>query len=284
LYEAQGGSVVSYPLAADGLPATTPDWRLNGGLREAWAIAFDGAGNLYVSDVILNQVRVYARGASADDLPARIIPLPGPGCALTVNKAGYVFTTFEIDGLACSPTVSIYAPVMGPLPSAWVPQPIQTITIPDPDVFDLITDSRGRLYAAPFGIDIFVYNDPVNEWQAPNEHLVKQRGEVGILAPIAIGEDDRNIYFQIIRTLPNGWSGGNHAKRSLTTKSPDRQSPTRECNGGGQDGIEYSLAVNQNYLMFTCWSEAGLFVYRNLPGHQNLVEALPGGIGLLLWP
>src|SRR5580692_5286575 len=163
LYEAQGGSVVSYPLAADGLPATTPDWRLNGGLREAWAIAFDGAGNLYVSDAVLNQVRVYARGASADDLPARIIPLPGPGCALAVNKAGYVFTTFEVNGFACSPTVSIYAPVMGPLSSAWFPQPIHTITI-DGLVDDLVTDSRGRLYVAPVSTDIFVYNDPVDEW------------------------------------------------------------------------------------------------------------------------
>src|SRR5580692_7579979 len=162
LYEAVGGGVVSYPLAADGLPATTPDWRLNGGLREAWAIAFDGAGNLYVSDGGRNQVRVYARGASADDLPTRIIPLPGPGCALAVNKAGDVFTTFEVNGLACSPTVSIYAPVMRPLPSALVPQPIHTI-ISDPVVNDLVTDSRGRLYIAPIGGDIYVYNDPVNE-------------------------------------------------------------------------------------------------------------------------
>src|ERR1700722_5938455 len=79
LYEAQGGSVVGYPLNADGLPATTPDWRLNGGLRDAYAIAFDCAGNLYVSDFALDQVRVYAQGASADELPLRTIPLPGPG-------------------------------------------------------------------------------------------------------------------------------------------------------------------------------------------------------------
>jgi hypothetical protein len=283
LYEAVGGSVVSYPLAADGLPATTPDWRLNGGLRKAWAIAFDGAGNLYVSDASLNQVRVYARGASADDPPARIIPLPGPGCAMAVNKAGYVFTTFSVDGIGCS-MVSIYAPVMGPLPSAWVPQPIHTITITDPVVVDLITDSRGRLYVAPIGADIFVYNDPVNEWQSPNKDLVKQRGEVGILDPIAIGEHDRDIYFQVIRYLRNGWSGGNHAKRSLTTKRPDRWSPTRECNEGGAYGLEYSLAVNQNYLMFTCMFSPGLLVYHNTPGRQDLVEALPAGIGILLWP
>jgi hypothetical protein len=203
---------------------------------------------------------------------------------MTVNKVGYVFTTFEVDSIGCSSTVSIYAPVMGPLPSAWVPQPVHTITITDPVVVDLITDSRGRLYVAPIGTDIFVYNDPVNEWQAPNEDLVKQRGEGEILEPIALGEDDRNIYFQVQRYLPHGWSGGNHAKRSLTTKRPDRWSPTRECNGDGQFGIEYSLAVNRSYLMFTCWSEPGLLVYHNTPGRQDLVEALPGGIGLLLWP
>jgi len=286
LYEAQGGSVVAYPLAADGLPATTPDWRLNGGLRGAWAIAFDGAGNIYVSDAALDQVRVYARGASADDLPVRIIPLPGPGCALAVNKAGWVFTTVDADFYICSAMVSIYAPVMAPLlPEAWVPQPVHTMTVPGPGgVEDLITDSRDRLYVAPLGANIFVYNDPVNEWQYPNKDLVMQRGEEGLLAPIALGEDDRDIYFQVIRYLRHGWSGGNHVKRSLTSKRPDQWSPTRECNGGGEYGLEYSLAVNQNYLMFTCWSEPGLLVYHNTPGRQDLVEALPGGIGLLLWP
>jgi hypothetical protein len=258
--------------------------RLNGGLRGAWAIAFDGAGNMYVSDAVLNQVRVYARGASADDLPARIIPLPGPGCAMAVNKAGYVFTTFETDGLDCSSAVSIYAPVMGPLPSAWVPQPIHIISVPDTGVVDLITDSRGRLYVAPYTTNIYVYNDPVNEWQSPDEDLVAHRGEGDILEPIAIGGGDRDIYMQAMRYLPHGWSGGNHAKRSLSTKRPDRWSPTRECNGDGQFGIEYSLAVNQNYLMFTCWSEPGLLVYHNTPGRQDLVEALPAGIGILLWP
>src|SRR3984957_7324744 len=123
LYEAQGGSVVAYPLNADGLPAQTPDWRLNGGLLEAWAVAFDGAGYLYVSDAAVNQVRVYAPGASGDDLPVRIIPLPGPGCAVAVNKAGYVFTTFIEEEEACSPAIAIYAPVMEPLDAASIPQP-----------------------------------------------------------------------------------------------------------------------------------------------------------------
>lgn len=152
LYEARGSAgVVGYPLAADGLPATTPDWQLKGGLREAWAIAFDGAGYLYVSDAALNQVRVYAPGASGNDLPVRIIPLPGAGCAMTVDPAGYVFTTVAL-GDECTPTVSIYAPVTGPQFEGWVPQPIHTITITSsPTIFDLLADKQGRLYVAPLG-------------------------------------------------------------------------------------------------------------------------------------
>jgi hypothetical protein len=282
LYEAQGGSVVAYPLAEDGLPAKTPDWRLNGGLRDAYAIGFDGAGNLYVSDFLLNQVRIYAWGASADDLPVRTIPLPGPGCTMAVNKAGYVFVTVSI-GIGCGSTVYIYAPVTGPLPQAWVPQPIHTITNTKYAFFDdLVIDSRGRLYAAPVSTDIYVYNDPVNEWQSPNEDLVKQHPEYDIYAPIAVGQEDGDLYMQTAVLRQRGWEG--HAKRSLSVKRPDVLSFSRECNGSGSFGIENSLAVNQNYLMYTCWSEPGLFVYRNLPGHQDLVEALPGGVGVLLWP
>jgi hypothetical protein len=203
---------------------------------------------------------------------------------MAVNKAGYVFTTYAVNGVTCSATLSIYAPVMGPRPSAWVPQPIHTITVPAIDVVDLITDSRGRLYAAPFTTNIYVYNDPVNGWQSPNEDLVAQRGEGDILEPIAIGGGDRDIYVQAMRYLPHGWSGGNHVKRSLSSKSRDRWSPTRDCSEDGAYGLEYSLAVNQNYLMFTCMFSPGLLVYHNSPGRQDLVEALPGGVGLLLWP
>jgi hypothetical protein len=286
LYEAQGGSVVAYSLAADGLPMKATDWQLNGGRRDAYGIGFDGAGDLYVSDGLLNQVRVYAPGASGDDLPVRTIPLPGPGCTMAVNKAAYVFVTVLIGGFLCGSTVYVYAPVVGPLSEAWVPQPIHAITNTKyAFFFDLITDSQGRLYAAPASTDIYVYNDPVNEWQFPNEDLVKKPDDgQDIYPPIAIGKDDGDLYMQFAPFRPRGWGGGDHAKRSLTTDKPDVLSYTRECNGSGGFGIENGLAVDQNYLMFTCWSESGLFVYHNLPGHQEPVEVLPGGIGILLWP
>jgi hypothetical protein len=88
LYEAVGTSVVAYALSRDGLPATKPDWQLTGGLRGAVWLGFDGAGDLYVSDEVLSQVRIYAPGASSDAQPVRTLVLPGPGCALAVNAAG----------------------------------------------------------------------------------------------------------------------------------------------------------------------------------------------------
>jgi hypothetical protein len=36
--------------------------------------------------------------------------------------------------------------------------------------------------------------------------------------------------------------------------------------------------------MFTCWLSPTLFVLPNRPGRQKVVETLPAGIGLLLWP
>jgi hypothetical protein len=63
LYEALGQNVVGYPLNKDGFPGRRPDWELSGGLRGAIWVGLDGAGYLYVSDAVLNQVRIYAPGA-----------------------------------------------------------------------------------------------------------------------------------------------------------------------------------------------------------------------------
>jgi|HubBroStandDraft_2_1064218.scaffolds.fasta_scaffold597125_1 hypothetical protein len=78
------------------------------------------------------------------------------------------------------------------------------------------------------------------------------------IAPIAIGQDDGDLYMQTAVLRQRGWEG--HAKRSLSVKRPDVLSFSRECNGSGSFGIENSLAVNQNYVMYTCWSEPRLFV------------------------
>jgi len=180
---------------------------------------------------------------------------------MAVNKTGYVFVTVSI-GIGCGSTVYIYAPVMGPLPQAWLPQPIHVITNAKYAFFDdLIIDSQGRLYAAPISTDIYVYNDPVNEWQAPNEDLVKKHDDgQDIYAPIAIGKDDGDLYMQFMPFFGRGWGGGDHARRSLSSRKPDGLSYTRECSEENSFGLEYSLAVNENYLMLTCWSEPGLFV------------------------
>jgi hypothetical protein len=255
-------------------------------LIEAWAVAFDGAGYLYVSDAGVNQVRVYAPGASGDDLPIRILPLPGPGCALGVNTAGYVFATYMVDG-ACNPTVLIYAPVTRPLSEASVPQPIRLIPITEwRYLFDLKVDEAGRLFVASLGGEIYGFSDPIDDWQSPTFTISTQGREYLVSAPIAIDNASNDLYFQTAYNNQGRWQGGDHARRPLSASSvqPDQISLSTACNGDGQFGLEYSMAVNRNYLMFTCWSEPGLLVYHNRPGRQHLVETLPAGIGLLLWP
>ena len=44
------GLVYRFPLGADGLPKTTPDATLSGGLTSPFGLAFDRAGNIFVSD------------------------------------------------------------------------------------------------------------------------------------------------------------------------------------------------------------------------------------------
>jgi hypothetical protein len=144
-------------------------------------------------------------------------------------------------------------PAMGPLPQAWVPQPIHTIINRKYAYLgDLIIDAQGRLYAAAVSTDVYVYNDPVNEWQAPNEDLVKKRGEVDIWSPIALGEDDRDLYMETEVPYPRGRGGADHVKRSLTVDKPDSLSFGTACGESDELGLEYSMAVNRNYVLFTC--------------------------------
>jgi hypothetical protein len=290
LYEAQGGRVVAYPLNKDGLPARDPDWNLTGGLRGAVWIGFDGAGYLYVSDSVLNQVRIYAPGSSGDATPVQLLQLPngGPkdsgGCAMAVNKAGYIFETVLVDGFSCSTTILVYAPVT-PQPGTWLSQPIHTISVPaTPYVEGLAVDAAGRLYVTPEA-KIYLYNDPVNEWQSPNQTIVARGIEHTTFAPSAIEAQSGDLYFQTQLRCCRPWQNvAVHAARSLTGVAPDRESESLTCNTSEEFGLEYSMAVNTNYLMFTCEDPNALLVYRNRPGHQRLVESLPSGYGLLLWP
>ena len=73
--------------------------------------------------------------------------------------------------------------------------------------------------------------------------------------------------------------------RSLANTVPDVLTETRRCYSPSfYAGQEYSLAVDRRYLMFTCASPSDLMVYHNRSGRQGLVETLPSGTGLLLWP
>jgi hypothetical protein len=201
LYEARGDAVVAYALNKDGLPARSPDWTLTGGLRGAVWIGFDGAGYLYVSDSVLNQVRIYAPSASGDATPVQVLQLPngGPldsgGCAMAVNKAGYIFETVLVDGFSCSTTILVYAPVTDQ-PAAWIPQPIHTISVPaTPYVEGLAVDAVGRLYVTP-DAKLYLYNDPVNDWQHPNQTIVAEGIEHSTFAPSAIEAQSGDLYFQ----------------------------------------------------------------------------------------
>jgi hypothetical protein len=280
LYEARGENVVAYPLNKDGFPARSPDWELAGGLRGAIWVGFDGAGYLYVSDAVLDQVRIYAPGASGADQPVRIIPLPGNGCA------GYVFVTVLINGFACGTNVAVYAP-LADSPGAGLPLPIHTISMPPPYpyVYDIVVDNSGRLFLSPFGGAIYVYNDPVNEWQAPNQTIVSRGQEYGPNAPLAVDSDNGDVYFQTQLRCCRPWQNVDvHAARSLSGVGLDRITESLNCDDDGEYGGEYSLAVNQNWLMYTCEDPNVLFVSHNRPGHQEAVEKLPGGYGLVLWP
>jgi hypothetical protein len=284
LYEAHGQTVVAYPLNEDGFPARSPDWELSGGLHGAIWVGFDGAGYLYVSDAVLDQVRIYAPGASGDDDPVRVIPLPGNGCAMAVNKAGYVFATVLVDGFSCGTNVDVYAPIAGS-PGAWLPLPIHTISMPSqPYLFEMVVDSSGRLYLTG-GRSIYLYDDPVNEWQTPSQTLLPTGAEYSIFAPIAVESDNSDVYFQTqLRCCRPRQNVDVHAARSLRGVGPDRITESLNCDDDGEFGSEYSLAVNRNWLMYTCEDPNVLFVSHNLTGHQEAVEKLPGGYGLLLWP
>jgi hypothetical protein len=287
LYEARGTSIVAYPLNSDGLPATTPDWQLAGGLSGARWFGIDGAGYIYVADSGRDRVRVYAPGASGDALPVAAIPIPGSTCSIAVNRAGYIFVTTALAGDYCYPSIAVYAPVVVGMPNAWLPEPIHTIT-PDTNAAleELVVDGSGRLYAAA-GAHIFVYDDPIDAWQSPSRVLHNQPTEDAIMSPIAVEPETLNLYFSTFVSSVAGapWGDADFGMRSLANTVPDVLTETRRCYSQSFGfGQEYSLAVDRRYLMFTCASPQQLMVYHNRSGRQDLVETLPAGTGLLLWP
>jgi hypothetical protein len=287
LYEARGTSIVSYPLNGDGLPSATPDWQLQGGLNGARWFGIDGAGYIYVADTGRDQVRVYAPGASGAAFPVAVIPVPGSTCAIAVNRAGYIFVTTTVAGDYCYPSVAVYAPVVVGMPNAWLPEPIHTIA-PDANgaIDDMVVDGSGRLYIAQ-GMLIFVYDDPIDAWQSPSRVLHNQPTEDVIKSPIAVEPETQNLYFSTFVSSIAGtpWGDADFGMRSLANTVPDILTETRRCDSRSLGfGQGYSLAVDRRYLMFTCESPQDLMVYHNHSGRQSLVETLPAGTGLLLWP
>jgi hypothetical protein len=75
-----------------------------------------------------------------------------------------------------------------------------------------------------------------------------------------------------------------HAAPSLNGVGLDRVTESLNCDNDGESPGQYSLAVNQNWLMYACEDPNVLFVSHNRTDHQEAVEKLPGGYGLLLWP
>jgi hypothetical protein len=203
---------------------------------------------------------------------------------MAVNKAGYIFATVLIDGFSCSTTVLIYAPVTEQ-PATWLPQPIHTISMPmQPYLQDMVVDSSGRLYLTG-GRAIFIYDDPINDWQAPSQTVLPTGTEYSIFPPIAVDSDNNDVYFQTQLRCCRPWQNVDvHAARSLSGVGRDRITESLNCDDDGEFGGEYSLAVNRNWLMYVCEDPNVLFVSHNRPGHQEAVEKLPGGYGLLLWP
>ncbi len=158
---------------------------MNGGLRSAVWVGFDGSGYIYVSDAGLDQVRVYAPGASGDAAPVRIIPLTGPGCALSVDKAGYVFATVLVDGFDCGARVMVYAPGAGLGPT--VTLPIHTIvTTANEYLSDIVIDGAGELYIETAG-EVWYYEDP--DQPLAVSHQDHPRGKLRRVRPLSADSD-----------------------------------------------------------------------------------------------
>jgi hypothetical protein len=280
LYEADATSIVAYPLNEDGLPATTPNWQLRGGLMGAFSFGFDGAGYLYVSDADLSQVRVYAPGASDDDLPVRIIPLPGSGCYLSVSQGGYVFVAYNLqDGWSCFSPYLVYAPGAGGDGVSPV-QPLHEIR-PSGYLWNSVFDLNGQLFM--YGSEtVYQYNDPIHEWEKPNAVFTKEPREYGLYPPITFEQGTETLY--IGTNVYNFHYVYDFAARSLTGMAPDRVTLTKPCNDQGNGGVGDGTAVNRHYIMSTCLITGRMYVFRNHRGIERPVEVLPGGYSLLLWP
>ncbi len=280
-------TIQAYPLNRLGLPSNKADWELSGGLSFPRYLALDGSGYLYVSDVSVNQVKVYAPGASGNDNPVRTITLPAPGQPeeLAVSKAGYVFLTYYDDL-----QVLVYAPGAHDSGS----KPADPVLMFSPGlnyIGSVVVDSAGRLYLASINGPIYVYNDLASELEThnfimPDRIITAEAGESGPYSPMTVDTATSSVYMQVVLDdQPYRWQANDWAERSIESTSPDRTSATRY--GSGSGGLSYSFAMtaNVNYVTFACYYCLATVVFRNETGRQaKAIETLPASYDVLLWP
>ena len=283
LYVAGGifsrSGIVAFPLNARGLPYTTPDFQLVGGLKSPSSLAFDGQGYMYVSDDAY--VKVYAPGARGQDQPVRAINVNGPQW-VAVDNAGYVYV---VSGFT---TIDVFAPGAGPSS-----QPINTITVGGNNfVFGLAASPGGTVYAAGFPYPIiYEYNDPVHE-QTPDRTFTRPVPDFSW--PIGFDATQNRLYFREGVYFYDPWYEGEYGATNpdFSPISPsERAAPfifqSNDCVDQGSSGtVESGVAANANYLMYSCDAGAGgVLVYKNAPGRHKLIERLNGyANGIVIGP
>jgi hypothetical protein len=277
-------TVVSYPLNKAGLPATKPDWQLQGGLQSPRAVSLDGAGYIYVSDAGPGQVRVYAPGASGNAMPVRTITVPSGGQtqSLAVDKAGDVFVTYG----------NLFTLLVYPAGAHDVgSSPATPVLAFEPGflIFGLVVDSSGRLYVSPPEGSILVYDDLVGSTRVtphlPDRVIAARGEEQGPFSPMAVEAATGDVYMQVVfNNLPQRWQANDWAARPAAG-GPDRRSVSDFGYSPSGPDDSQAMAVNANYVMMTSYYPIDLLVYKNTTGRQSRpVEVLPPGYGIVLWP
>jgi hypothetical protein len=268
------GLVYRFPLGADGLPKTTPDATLSGGLTSPFGLAFDRAGNIFVSDEKSGVVNVYPPGSTGDATPARQISVGTDWVGFVgVDRRGDVF----VNDLNVN-AVYVYAPG-----SSGRAAPLRTLSIwgQSNPIRDFILDSAGRLYVTSYSRAIDVFDDPVQQWNHPDHYLFPEGGyEWTFLSALAL-DDAGHVYlnFSPKDTSPP-YAADDFAVRRLpgygSAGANDALIMTKDCRGSGHSpGTDVGAAVNGSYLMFTCVDrDLGVMVYKAAPGEQKLVEKI----------
>lgn len=281
LYVAAVNRVIRFALDKDGLPATTPDWQLNWqGFSEAFAVALDGAGYIYVTDADSRKIDIFAPGSSGNARPVRTISIPGTRWSIVVTTSGYIFVNW-----GGGYSIRVYAPGAGDI---GVTPALPLYSIQESfSIGDLVQDAAGRLYVIPtVGHEILVYNNPLSSWQSPDRTIGFEAPEVLLQSPMAVDPANGDVYFGVY--LSRGfhrWYADDRAVRSITTLLPDRIAQTKVCTlSSGDPGEEDGMVVTKRYVVQSCTQPFELLVFRKEAGHQHPVETLPGGQQMVLAP